>query len=141
MYKFIRQLFEELARVGGASSHNEDPERKRNQSTPFCNCRAKEYCPLDGKCCLKSIVYQATISDFQNQFHYIGISEPEFKRRCSGHKSSMKNKTYEYSTELSKKYWQMRDLGSTSSVTWKILQKAQPLQSGKPNCDLCFSEK
>ena len=114
---------------------------KETQSTPSCNCRAKGECPLDGKCCSKSIVYQATISDSQNQFHYIGISEPEFKSRFSGHKSSMKNRTYEHSTELSKKYWQMRDLGITPSVTWKILQKAQPLQSGKVNCDLCLSEK
>ena len=35
----------------------------------------------------------------------------------------------------------MRDLGFTPSVIWKLLQEAQPFQSGKVNCDLCLSEK
>ena len=30
---------------------------------------------------------------------------------------------------------------NTPSVSWKIMQKAQPFQSGKVNCDLCLNEK
>ena len=53
----------------------------------------------------------------------------------------MKHREYENDTELSKKFWEMKDQGRTPVIKWKILQLARPYQNGRLNCDLCLSEK
>ncbi len=96
---------------------------------------------MDGQCRAESVVYEAIISDANDSFSYIGISEPEVKSRIAKHKTSMKYREYEQDTELSKKFWEMKDQGRTTKVKWKILQFARPYQNGRLNCDLCLSEK
>ena len=83
----------------------------------------------------------ATISDTTESFSYIGISEPEVKSRIAKHKNSMKYREHEQDTELSKKFWEMKDNGSDPVLKWEILQFARPYQNGRDNCDLCLSEK
>ncbi len=113
---------------------------EENNTLP-CNCRDKDQCPMDGQCRAKNVVYQATISDTTDSFSDIGISEPEVKNRVSNHNTSMRYRKHEQNTELSKKFWEMKDQGRTPNLKWKILQFARPYQNGRLNCDLCLSEK
>ena len=123
-------------------SHNTKTLQKEdNFKVPPCNCRKKNDCPLEGKCRIKSVIYQATISAGNESFHYVGLTESEFKTRFNNHKQSMRNDKYRLSTELSKKYWDLKDRGQTPSVKWKILQQARPYKVGQSNCDVCSSEK
>ena len=43
------------------SSHNAKITRPKPEDPP-CNCRVKEDCPLDGKCRMTNVVYQATVT-------------------------------------------------------------------------------
>ena len=123
-------------------SHNRKTlEKTEEKKTLTCNCRNKEQCPMDGQCRAKAVVYHATISDDIESFTYVGISEPEVKNRISKHNTSMNHREYEQDTELSKKFWEMKDQGRTPRLTWKILQFARPYQNGRLTCDLCLSEK
>ena len=123
-------------------SHNRKTLDRTEVNEPLpCNCRNKEQCPLDGQCRAKAVVYHATISDTTESFSYIGISEPEVKNRIYKHKNSMKYREHEQDTELSKKFWEMKDQGRTPQLKWEILQFAKPYQNGRINCDLCLSEK
>ena len=109
-----------------------------------CNCRNKEQCPMNGQCRAKATVYHGNISEIADttySFNYVGISEPEVKTRISKHDTSMKYREHEHDTELSKKFWEMKDEGRTPVIKWKILQFARPYQNGRLNCDLCLSEK
>ena len=73
----------------------DEPEKK-------CKCRKKEECPLKGQCLTSSIVYRATVTtNDQEQKHYIGMTESNFKSRFRNHKMSFNNKKYSSSTSLS----------------------------------------
>ena len=46
-----------------------------------CNCRSKESCPLQNKCLIPKIVYQADIMNLKNDENrfYLGVTETPFK--------------------------------------------------------------
>ena len=47
-----------------------------------CNCRVKEYCPLNGDCLQSSVVYGCKITSndtAEDSPHYIGLTENTFK--------------------------------------------------------------
>jgi len=46
-----------------------------------CNCIRKSNCPLNGKCLLSNIIYQATITSPSSSNTYIGLCETNFKKR------------------------------------------------------------
>ena len=127
------------------SSHNKRIlEKSEDNNMLPCNCRNKDQCPMDGQCRATSSVYHANISDIADtnySFYYVGISQPEVKNRISTHNTSMKYREHEHDTELSKKFWEMKDQGRTPIIKWKILQLTRPYQNGRLNCDLCLSEK
>ena len=86
---------------------------------------------MDGQCRATSSVYHANISDIADinySFYYVGISQPEVKNRISTHNTSMKYREHEHDTELSKKFWEMKDQRRTPIIKWKILQLARPYQ-------------
>ena len=57
-----------------------------NQLLP-CNCQKKSQCLLDGQCCERSLVYQATLKSANNPDKiYYGSTKMEFKSRFYNHK-------------------------------------------------------
>ena len=60
------------------SNHNRHLLEKRNEPSTDknCNCRARDECPLNGKCLTKSIVYKAeiTATDIGETKEYIGMT-------------------------------------------------------------------
>ena len=62
------------------SSHNKKINSGNESNGKTCNCRNKSNCPLDNKCLINKIVYQAEIDTNNNMNElstkvYVGISE------------------------------------------------------------------
>ena len=90
------------------------------------------------------MIYQATIVPTQNPENtetYVGLCEPTFKERISNHKKDFKHQKYENSTELSKHIWKLKNQNTDYSISWKILDRAQPFSPVSGLCNLCTSEK
>ncbi len=67
------------------NSINKNPTlNSDNNREKLCNCRNPEDCPLENKCCIKSVVYQCTISSTESpntNMIYIGSTKNDFKNR------------------------------------------------------------
>ena len=90
-------------------SHNRKTLSRKPPPSRDCNCRAKENCPLQGKCLASGIVYRAKVktSADDDGVNYIGLTENTFKTDFTNIKilSKMRRK----STELSKHIWSLKD--------------------------------
>ncbi len=80
------------------SNHNRHLLEKRNEPSTDkknCNCRARNECPLTGKCLTKSIVYKAeiTATDVGETKEYIGMTAGTFKERFANHKKSLNKRS------------------------------------------------
>ena len=72
---------------------------------------------------------------------YIGITENEFKTRYNQHTSSFRLSHKSSATSLSEQIWKLKENNTDHTVTWKILEKAQPYTPITGKCNLCTSEK
>ena len=139
------------------SSHNSKVLRKSADAPPdkTCNCRAKDSCPLEGKCLSDNVIYQATVTTIpppQNQtptiqnnppqIHtYIGLTSNTFKTRLGNHKKSFNHRKYGKETTLSRKIWELKDEGYEYDISWKMMERAQPFSPVTGVCALCTTEK
>ena len=107
-----------------------------------CNCRKTAECPMSGHCLKNSVIYQATITTADEPKQtYIGLTENSFKTRYTNHRSSFKNKSKKFSTELSKYIWNLKDKNADYKITWKILRQAKAYNNATSRCNLCLWEK
>ena len=140
------------------SSHNSKIIRKSGAPSVerTCNCRKKENCPLEGKCLVDNLIYQATITPTPTQnpnppgtptstqtqnLTYIGLTSTTFKERLGNHKKSFNHRKYIKETTLSQKRWQLKDEGIECDVSWKLIERAQPYSPITGLCALCTLEK
>ena len=115
---------------------------KAQENLKECSCRNKDSCPLDNNCLTKSLIYQANLScDNDENFKYIGLVEGDFKKRYNNHNMSFRNERYANSTELSKKFWDLKNEGMDPKVSWKILKIVKSYKNGQKCCQLCLTEK
>ena len=71
------------------NSHNKKLTKKSDKNEKLCNCRIKTNCPVDNKCCLSNVIYQAKVSTSVNDHKiYIGSTKRTFKSRYNEHKTS-----------------------------------------------------
>ena len=98
-------------------------------------------CPLDGKCLVECIVYEATVSTTNQKNTYFGLAEGSFKSRYNNHTKSFRLRRYEHDTELSKHIWSLKDNNIEFNLKWRIKTKATPYKCGSRKCDLCLAEK
>ena len=66
------------------SKHNKTiltKESNTENTTNNYNCRGKETCPVDKKCQTPSLIYQATVTQHENNKDetYIGLTDYTFK--------------------------------------------------------------
>ena len=71
---------------------------------------------------------------------YYGLTENEFKSRCSNHKLSFRDKNRNQTT-LSSYIWKLKDRKIPRVVNWSIKARGHPFSSGGRSCDLCLTEK
>ena len=108
--------------------HNKTKLSQTNTSDEnTCNCRNKKRCPMNGKCLVKSLVYQATVTTDNNRPSqtYVGLTENTFKTRFNNHKASFNSYQKRNSTELSKYVWDLKRENVDYSIRWKILKRAK----------------
>ena len=91
-----------------------------NTNKKDCNCINKNTCPLDGKCLVECIVYEATVSTTNRNSTYFGSAEGDFKSRCNDHTLSFCSEGYKHRTKLSKHVWSLKDSNSEFSLKWGI---------------------
>ena len=75
------------------------------------------------------------------KFKYIGLAEGAFKTRFHNHNTSFRDVKYSTSTELSNKYWEIKNDGKNPNVSWRILKTVGKYQNGQRTCNLCLTEK
>ena len=106
-----------------------------------CNCRVKEECPTENKCCTENVVYQATVTNNNGQkAEYVGMTTTTFKNRFANHKKSFRHEEYQHETTLSSYVWD-NQLNPSPDVKWKLLKKCQKYAPGNKSCQICTEEK
>ena len=107
-------------------------------------CRDQFNCPLmPDRCDQTNVVYQAdvhVINAENRKMSYYGLTENEFKKRCSTHRSSFRNIPKRHTT-LSSHVWKLKDKMTPHYVDWSIKARGHPFSSGGRACDLCLTEK
>ena len=105
--------------------------------------RNRTLCPLHGNCLQIGVVYQATVTQTNTMREdiYIGIIENGFKTRYNQHTSSFRLSHKSSATSLSGHIWKLKENNTDHTVTWKILEKAQPYSPTPGKCNLCTKEK
>ena len=92
------------------NTHNKKVINRSDEviTTPGCNCRRREECPLRGKCLEKSVVYCGKVmaNNEDNGTSYIGVTENTWKDRNYKHRNSYKDQVNRM----------IRDYPSTSGV-------------------------
>ena len=106
-----------------------------NTNKRDCNYRNKNSCPLDGKCLVECIVYEATVSTTNQTNTYFGLAEGSFKSRYNNHTKSFRLRRYEHNTELSKHIWSLKDSNNEFHLKWCIKTKATPYKCGSRICN------
>ena len=72
---------------------------------------------------------------------YIRITENEFKTRYNQHTSSFRLSHTSAAISLSEHIWKLKESNADHTVTWKVLEKAQPYSPTTGKCNLCRTEK
>ena len=105
------------------SSHNKQILTPKNKQLG-CNCRIKNFCPLDNKCRTSQLIYQTEVKNSlgDEYKYYLRLAETTFKERYSNHKSSFNNENSKNSTELPKYVWSLRENKKIPSIKWKIVK-------------------
>jgi len=92
------------------------------------------------RCDQKNVIYQADVRTVNSVMSYYGLTENEFKKRCSTHRSSFRNIPKRHTT-LSSYIWKLKDKRTPHYVNWSIKARGHPFSSGGRACDLCLTEK
>ena len=113
------------------------------QSNNTCNCRQKNTCPLNGNCLQSSVVYQATVTQNDNNTPetYIRLTETDSRTRHRIHTASFRHAKHKNSTELSKHIWTLKNDNIDYSISWCVLSSSSPYDSSSKRCNLCLKEK
>ena len=113
-----------MPNIANVSLHNKSVLNKTKETADHtppeneCNCRIRNNCPLKGKCQTKGIVYQATVTNEDNNTKetYVGLTEGTFKTRYRNHTSSFRNEKSKNATELSKHVWSLKESNALHSI-------------------------
>ena len=124
------------------ASHNSKVLRGDIGKKKECNCPKTKSCPLDKKCKVENLIYQATVTKpNQEKMNYIGLSSTDFKARLSTHEQTF-NDLSASQTSLSKYIWELKNQGILDyHISWKLIDRGQPFSPVRNVCQLCNKEK
>ena len=113
-----------------------------------CNCDngpeiGPAFCPVQGECKTKSVVYQATVKETNSDKTetYTGLTSRPFKTRYNEHLNDSRNPANRIKTKLSSHLWNLKDNGRDYEITWKLLERAPTHNPITKKCRLCLKEK
>ena len=91
------------------SKHNNKILRGNESANPPCQC--EEECPVEGKCNLSGVIYQATLTSHGGTKiqKYVGLTERKFINRMTEHYTNFETRNKNNSTTLSRKVWKLKD--------------------------------
>ena len=108
------------------------------------NCINTSQCPLQQRCLSNNILYQANIVPSGEKSEtkvYHGICKTTFKLRYANHKKSLSHRNRRSDTELSNKFWRIKDNKHNTNITWEILGRRQAYSTSSKRCSLGLNEK
>ena len=118
--------------------------QQKNPDIHLYDCTNKKQCPSNRGCLTESIVCQenimANIPGNEEKVN-LGVSETKFKVRYGNYKQYFTKQHHKKDTELSKKYWKVKQQNGTPRIRWKVLKKCQAYNQKKKQCILCLNEK
>ena len=125
------------------SRHNKQSLNKDISSESLCKCESVAECPVDGKCGLKDVIYQATVKQLNTntEDYYVGLTSSTFKSRYVQHNSNFRNPNTKDATTLSTHIWKLKSENIRHEVRWKIVTKAKSYSPSSGTCNLCKTEK
>ena len=122
-------------------AHNAKILREGHQEADKpCNCTTDE-CPFEGKgisCNATNVIYKAVVKTQKDSRYYIGLSEPEFKKRYKNHTSS-----FNLDREPTKLATHVRTLKKDKTrfeIDWSVIGRTSRLKDGDAACRLCIRE-
>ena len=122
------------------ATHNRSVLNPDNQVSG-CNCRVRNDCPLQHECLTPGTVYQATVTNNNDDVEkiYYGLCEINLKKRYRNHISSFRHEKNRIEMELSNYIWALKKDKIVPSIKWKILciVCSTPRSS---YCRLCLTE-
>ena len=122
------------------SQHNKKVLAGDQNEIPTCEC-SLPVCPVEGKCSVKGVVYQATVTyDGDKTDTYTGLTERKFIERHKEHLTNFETRNKKNSTKLSRKIWDLQDKNKVFEIKWQILQNSKPYNAGGKECRLCLEE-
>ena len=92
------------------------------------------------RCRSKNIIYKAEVITKTSCKYYIGLSEPEFKKRYNNHTSSFKLERNVKPTLLSEHVKDLKRKGEEFKINWSVLKRAPAAKDGDAVCRLCLKE-
>jgi hypothetical protein len=85
---------------------------------------------MPGKCHTDKVIYRATVTADSENETYVGLTTGEFKTRWQKHKLDFTNPTYEESTTLSTRVWELKaenpNFVVLKDVKFQIIGRAAP---------------
>ena len=118
---------------------------KSDEKENICNCRSKTNCPVDNKCFLNNVIYQAKVST-SNDDHkvYICSTKRSFKSRYNEHKTSFpkpfKSKS-KNCTQLANYLWSLYNNNVKYTIEWKIIETTKANSNHTNMFTLCNLER
>ena len=118
-----------------------DDQRKPDKP---CDCTTRA-CPFEGKaisCNAKNLVYKAVVKTQQSCNFYIGLSEPEFKKRYNNHMSSfnMDRQLKSMPTRLAAHVRSLKENNEQFEIDWSVVGRTSETRDGDATCRLCIRE-
>ena len=127
------------------TKHNKtvlDPPTSNSERT--CNCINSKKCHLQQKCLTNNIMYKATITSNQDNYHhkiYYGITGTKFKQRYANHIKFFRHEKHQSDTELWNELCSIKNNNYIPNIVWEILRKHQTYNPNTKRCFLCLNEK
>ena len=122
--------------------------KESTKDSKQCNCRQKKnnYCPLDGKCLTKCVVYEATVTvtTSNNQETYIRLTENEHRRDSICNVIFQIRTQEKFNNTFAITFGNLKKNNNKSinfNIKWEVVKKVKAFAPGEKVRKLCLQEK
>ena len=92
----VKVSYYHMENIGSIIFYHKNQILQTRNEKNGCKCREEESCPLDNKCLMLNIIYEAQITNNTNDEHtkYLGAAKTSFKEIYSNRRQDLKHKRY-----------------------------------------------